>query len=183
MRQRSTFTLGLVISLFHLLFQSALGQYAVSRSVFGNGGAVLSGNTHRIVGTLGQPLIGVVSSSVYINAVGFWYQCGDLVASVERISNDLPTEYRLEQNYPNPFNPSTVIVFALPEKSHVSIKLYNLLGQEVAPIVEGDFLPGAHRVEWTAESLASGIYFYQMVASGGKNGRTFINVKKLAYLR
>ena len=184
MRHHHTvFSLGIVLSLIFFLVQSASGQHAVSHSVFGNGGAVITGSTHRILGTVGQPLVGVVSSSGYINAAGFWYVCGGLITSVEQLSSSLPTEYRFDQNYPNPFNPSTVIEFALPEKSHVSIKLYNVLGQEVATLIEGSLLPGVHKVAWRPESLASGIYFCRMVASSGNNGRTFSHVKKLTYLR
>jgi len=177
------FSAGIVVFLF-LFCQSASGQYAIPRSVFGSGGSLLSSSDNKLVGTLGQPFIGTASSASNKDIAGFWHVQRYLLTSIkEKPQEALPAEYQLEQNYPNPFNPSTVIEFALPQESHVSIKLYNVLGEEVATIVEGTLPAGFHKIQWKPESFASGIYFYRMVAKSEVSSRTFTNVKKLAYVR
>jgi len=176
--------MGIVIFVILLFFQSASAQYAIPRSVFGSGGASLSSSANRLVGTLGQPFIGMASGASSRQIAGFWHVQRYLLTSVkEKSVEGLPVEYQLEQNYPNPFNPSTTIEFALPEESQVSIKLYNVLGEEVATLVEGIEPAGFHKVQWKPERLASGVYFYGMVAKSEKTGRMFSNVKKLAYVR
>lgn len=77
-----------------------------------------------------------------------------------------PEEFKLEQNYPNPFNPSTTIEYQLPEKSRVDIRIYNLLGELVEHLTDDIQQPGLHKVEWKAESYASGIYIYQVYVQG-----------------
>ena len=83
---------------------------------------------------------------------------------VDDFESNLPTEFALAQNYPNPFNPSTTIEFALPEKAHVTLEIFNLLGQKVATIADGEFAAGVHAVTWQAENASSGIYFYRLNA-------------------
>jgi hypothetical protein len=74
----------------------------------------------------------------------------------------LPTEYSLSQNYPNPFNPSTVIEFALPKDSHVTLELYNILGQKVMTLVDEVQPAGYHSVKFDGTNLASGMYLYRL---------------------
>jgi hypothetical protein len=76
----------------------------------------------------------------------------------------LPKEFGLDQNYPNPFNPSTVIEFALPRESRVTLEVYNLLGQRVQTLVDDVRPAGYHTVRFNATGLSSGIYFYRMRA-------------------
>jgi len=76
----------------------------------------------------------------------------------------LPKEYALEQNYPNPFNSSTTIRFSLPQRSHVTLKVLDVLGREVATLVDGEMEAGEHTVIYNAKDLASGVYFYQLQA-------------------
>ena len=68
----------------------------------------------------------------------------------------------LKQNYPNPFNPSTKISFALPQASNVSLKVFNLLGQEVTTLVNGFSEAGIHTYNFNAEGLSNGMYVYQL---------------------
>jgi hypothetical protein len=74
----------------------------------------------------------------------------------------LPKEYSLKQNYPNPFNPSTNIEFSMKESGFVNISVYNLLGEKVADLLNGEMAPGNHQVEFKAEGLSSGIYIYKL---------------------
>ena len=88
-----------------------------------------------------------------------------------------PTNFELSQNYPNPFNPSTTIPFVLPEKSHVRLSLFNILGKEIMEIANGDYGSGRHEVVFTAENLATGIYFYRIETE------QFTSVKKLVFAK
>lgn len=77
-----------------------------------------------------------------------------------------PREFGLAQNYPNPFNPSTVITFDMAERAPVSLRVFNLLGQEVAALVDEVRGPGRHAVRFDAANLPSGVYFYRLTAGG-----------------
>jgi hypothetical protein len=72
--------------------------------------------------------------------------------------------FRLDQNRPNPFNPSTMIEFAVPYACYVTLRVYNISGQEVASLVEGDHAAGTFNATWDASGLPSGIYFYRLAA-------------------
>jgi hypothetical protein len=89
----------------------------------------------------------------------------------------LPLEYSLEQNYPNPFNPSTMIRFNLPLSGNVLLKVYDILGNEVATLINEHKEPGNYSIEFNASGLSSGIYFYQLVADN------FISTKKMILLQ
>ena len=80
------------------------------------------------------------------------------------LSNEVVEEFRLDQNYPNPFNPNTVISFQLAENSLVSLKVYNLLGQEVASLVNQRMVSGSHTINFDASGLSSGVYIYRLQA-------------------
>ena len=97
--------------------------------------------------------------------------------SVENIGPELPTEYSLSQNYPNPFNPSTVIKFSIINSEHVSVGIYNSLGEKVAEVVN-EFLPaGNYSVNFDASGFPSGVYLYK-ISSG-----TFNQAKKMLLLK
>jgi hypothetical protein len=76
-----------------------------------------------------------------------------------------PEKFEVFQNYPNPFNPSTTICYQLTANSKVNLKIFNMLGQEVASLVDGDRLAGYHQEVWDATRCSSGVYVYQLVAS------------------
>jgi len=78
------------------------------------------------------------------------------------LEDKLPEAFELMQNYPNPFNPSTSILFALPQKSNVRLEVFNLLGQSVATIFNGNLEAGYHEFIWEAGSTPSGVYFYRL---------------------
>jgi hypothetical protein len=89
----------------------------------------------------------------------------------------IPSTFALHQNYPNPFNPSTTISYDLPVRARVKLVIYNLLGQEVATLVNGEQEPGRYNVKFDARGLPSGIYFYRLEA--GK----FVDVKKMILVK
>ena len=85
----------------------------------------------------------------------------------------IENSFAVMQNYPNPFNPSTTINYEIPTQSHVSIKVYDVLGKEVASLVNEMKAPGNHHVQFSASNFASGVYFYKVSANN------FIDVKKM----
>lgn len=89
----------------------------------------------------------------------------------------LPTTFQLNGNYPNPFNPTTSISFSIPTASSVTLKVYNVLGQEVRTLVNGQMESGEHIVEFDASGLASGIYLYRM------ESETFTDTRKMLLLK
>jgi photosystem II stability/assembly factor-like uncharacterized protein len=78
-----------------------------------------------------------------------------------------PGSFKLEQNYPNPFNPSTIISFSLPERSRISLKVYDILGRVVEVLTEGVMNPGIHKINFDGKKLASGIYIYSLSTNKG----------------
>ena len=101
--------------------------------------------------------------------------------SVE-VTGPVPNTFVLNQNHPNPFNPSTTISFSLPVESNVTIKLFNMLGQEVFQIANSDFQAGNHNLEFNAKDLSTGAYIYTLEAKG-INGVNFKSTKKMLLLR
>jgi hypothetical protein len=98
--------------------------------------------------------------------------------------SEIPTEYILHQNYPNPFNPTTAIQFNIPQEAMVTMKIYNLLGQEVATVLDEEaFEGGTQTVDFDASMLPSGVYFYQISAKGIEDSDSFAQVKKMILIR
>jgi hypothetical protein len=99
-------------------------------------------------------------------------------ASITDINDDnIPVAFNLEQNYPNPFNPSTTIKFSIPENNFTTLKIYDLLGREVATLVKNNLISGRHEVTFDGKNYSSGIYVY--VLSSGDN----ISSKKMLLIK
>jgi hypothetical protein len=95
----------------------------------------------------------------------------------ELVGGQIPGEFSLEQNYPNPFNPTSIIGYALPKQSYVTLRVYDMLGRVVQTIVEETQTPGLYEARVNASALASGIYFYRLSAGA------FVETKKMIVLR
>ncbi len=91
--------------------------------------------------------------------------------------NEIPTSFRLGQNYPNPFNPTTTIQFDMKNSGHVSLKVYNTSGQEVATVVNKNMQAGSHKALFDASDLSSGVYFYKIITDN------FTATKKMLLLQ
>jgi len=100
-----------------------------------------------------------------------------LVTSVENPSVKFPKSFAIDQNYPNPFNPSTKISWKVPVGSHQTLTIYDVLGNEVATLVDEYKPAGTYEVEWNASGLPSGVYFFQLKTEG------FIETKKMILLK
>jgi hypothetical protein len=102
---------------------------------------------------------------------------------------DIPEESRLEQNYPNPFNPTTMIQFELPSSSVVTLKVYNMLGQEIASLLDQKLLDeGTQEAAFDASTFASGIYIYRLTVeriddNGVSSGEKFVSSKKMLLIK
>ena len=89
----------------------------------------------------------------------------------------IPSEYALLQNYPNPFNPSTTMRYALPERTHVTLTVFNIVGERVAVVVDGERDAGRHQVVFDASGIASGVYLYRLQAGAYVETRKFVLVQ------
>ncbi len=118
-----------------------------------------------------QPDTGFVQT----NDAPFYFLGGSLTSVRE--TGNLPVQFSLSQNYPNPFNPSTTIRFALPKSAYVTLKIFNLLGQEIGTLVSGKFSAGDYYVQWNALGLPSGVYLYRIQAD------EFVETKKVILLK
>jgi hypothetical protein len=98
------------------------------------------------------------------------------VTSVE-INDELPNQFTLEQNYPNPFNPNTAISFQLSAISNVTLKVYDILGNEITTLVDMRLNAGKHKVEFDASKLASGVYIYNLTAGSYTDSKKMLLLK------
>ncbi|MCB0299438.1 MAG: T9SS type A sorting domain-containing protein [Calditrichaeota bacterium] len=113
------------------------------------------------------------NGDIYLDNIYFFSSA----TGIEEISDVNPSAYALEQNYPNPFNPSTAIRFIQPNANHVTLKVYDLLGQEIATLVNEFKNAGAYEVTFDASNLPSGIYLYS-ISTGDFNA-----VKKMMLIK
>ncbi|RKY98078.1 MAG: hypothetical protein DRQ13_03920 [Ignavibacteriae bacterium] len=121
------------------------------------------------------------------NFPSLWTALIDSVPTVGITSKEVtPSGFVLYQNYPNPFNPKTIIKYQIPELSFVTIKVFDVLGNEVATLVDGERLAGKYEVEFSINKsqLTSGTYFYQLeVYSTGSGVGSYIQTKKMVLLK
>ncbi|MGA9405920.1 MAG: DUF362 domain-containing protein [Bacteroidota bacterium] len=148
------------------------------------GAHIMGLNTEGLFLPLPGPLtVGTNTSSICDNYLYLLNQKGDvtnqlsqiqvvgdgasMVTSVRQsLTPAQPSEFQLSSNFPNPFNPSTKIVFYLPRSEFVTLTVYDITGREIETIVNGEVPAGEHRLQWSAEGLASGVYLCRMVAKG-----------------
>ncbi len=144
----------------HLAVSDASGHegaasYQVQVPKSKKSGAVDDGPFYTVIGCGTAPLASVAEAGTTPTVKG---------KLLEGQRAEIPAAYELAQNYPNPFNPSTEIQFTLPETTSVRLVVYNVMGREVAHLVEGSLGAGTHRVTFDASGLPSGVYLYQITA-------------------
>lgn len=115
----------------------------------------------------------------YIKYNGFSVRClyNNAISDIIRQNEELKKFFNLEQNYPNPFNPTTKIKYTIPQKSFVSLKVLDMLGNELQTLVNSEKETGNYEVEWNAGAFATGIYFYQMKTDNYIETRKMILIK------
>ena len=159
---------------------------AVPWSSFALGGGISVAGNSVSVSSAGESFPGFSQSADYRIGGGFLagiaHQSG--VTSVED-EMSIPLTFELYQNYPNPFNPSTTIAYDLPFTSRVTVRIFNLLGQVVATLVDEQQPAGQYKHVWhSSSSISSGVYFYRIHAKAETGQRSeFVQVRKLLLLR
>jgi hypothetical protein len=132
----------------------------------------LSGKYIKSLSVSGGNLIAGTSSN------GVWRRTlSDMITGIKYKYSDIPQIFTLQQNFPNPFNPNTTISFSLPSKSYVLLRVYDVLGREVATIISEDISAGNYSRRWNAANISSGIYFYRLQAD------SFTETKKMILLK
>ncbi|MBU0456478.1 MAG: T9SS type A sorting domain-containing protein [Gammaproteobacteria bacterium] len=168
------------------------GLYLFSEEPFTQFGVSSRKRIFQTVPTTGQQIelvkgFGVVSDSMWqpSHHIGVLKGCiidgivyGDTtVVSVGNETTNLPTEFSLSQNYPNPFNPSTKIKFTISDVRFTILKVCDVLGNEIATLINEEKPAGSYEIEFSAKGLPSGVYFYQFKAG------SFIQTKKMILLK
>lgn len=168
-----------IFLLFNLVFGA--GEKIPWWSVNGGGNIYSSSTNYKLCGSIGQSVTGEAVGT-YHNYAGFWTPWVVATDVEEEKQVAVPKEFSLSQNYPNPFNPHTVIEYALPKESKVKIVVYNILGQKVRVLKDEIEKEGYKRVIWdgrddSGSEVASGIYFYRIVAGD------FVKAKKMMMVK
>ncbi len=149
---------------------NTLQQYNISRVPAGTYNAMV----YRVGYQNSSRQINVSSTS--LDTVNFYLDTST-VAAVHNISSQLPDKFHLEQNYPNPFNPETTIKFSLTRSSLTRIAVYNLIGQQVAELINESLQPGTYDVRFNGSAFPSGIYFYKLVSGDVTETKKMLLIK------
>ena len=151
-----------------------------------NGGAFISSNSGSTWVKASDGLVdnhiasvALTGSTVFLGtqSKGIWKRSISDVTAIGSQKDELPMGFGLYQNYPNPFNPSTTIRYALSQRTEVTLAIFNILGQHVATLVNGEVDAGYHDVRFDGSALASGVYFYRLQAG------SYVDTKQLVILR
>ncbi len=153
-----------------------------SRQLFGEipAGQTQNSPNSYIVRADNNPLIDTLQLKLNIYSAGnlYWKDSTvTVIVGLENFTNSIPVEYKLKQNYPNPFNPTTTIEFDLPKTNEVTLKIFNVLGEEVATLVSDRLSAGSYSYEWDAGGLANGVYMYRLQAGN------YIETRKMVLMK
>jgi hypothetical protein len=138
---------------------SGLNSYAEVVTVYGN--EVIAGGGFTVAG-------GILASRV-----AKWN--GN--AGIKKVSENIPNNFSLSQNYPNPFNPSTTIAFDIPITSYTKLIVYDLLGREIETLVNEELKAGSYKVNFNADRLSSGVYYYKLESGDFRQTRRMVVLK------
>jgi subtilisin family serine protease len=154
------------------------GPADISNVISGGPYTINKNDTLRIAFVIGAAEDSTKLKQVVMNSRTKYQQ---ILTSVNDDEIILPERFELSQNYPNPFNPSTVISYSLPEKSDVTIRIFTSLGESVSVIDEGTKVAGNYQINFNGDQLTSGVYFYQIKATGTKSN--FTSTKKMLLIK
>jgi hypothetical protein len=108
----------------------------------------------------------------------YYYSCyTSPPIGIEPISNQVPSEFKLYQNYPNPFNPMTNIKFQIPKAGFVKLVIYDIIGREIATLVNEELTPGIYEVQWDGSNYPSGVYYYRLKAGDYSDTKKMVLLK------
>jgi hypothetical protein len=152
-------------------------QIGLRTGVFATGGGMMSNGTYAAAGTIGQSVIGRSIGTTFAASAGFWGDGGVILDVEGPTAAEIPAEFALRQNYPNPFNPGTMITYALPVEMEVQLRVYDLLGRELAMLADERMPAGIHSVRFDGAGLASGVYVYRLTAGDFIQSRRMMLLK------
>ena len=167
----------IAIALLVLDAPAAAQNTQVHSFSFGTGFFVASASNTQLRATVSETIVGTTTGPTF--AIGSGFLVDSLVGRITTKVIDLgtmPSAYALMQNFPNPFNPITTIHYELPKATKVSLKVYDVLGREVATLAHDYLRAGYYQVQWNA-NVASGIYFYRLQTE------EFVETKKMILLK
>jgi photosystem II stability/assembly factor-like uncharacterized protein len=122
--------------------------------------------------------IALINNYIFIGTeIGIWRRLLSEITDIKKDIPIIPKEFMLEQNYPNPFNPTTIINFQIPEDGFVTLKVYDVLGREVASLVNADKKAGYYSCDFDASKLSSGVYIYKITANNFVQSKKMLLVK------
>ncbi|HED38275.1 MAG TPA: T9SS type A sorting domain-containing protein [Ignavibacteria bacterium] len=173
-KKGNSFTVALATIASNIYFSSDTGKTWTSDTTFRNSAIYSISFPNDQNGWVLTGAGGVINK-IYYNGNG-------LITAIDN-KNILPNNYSISQNYPNPFNPSTIIQYSLPFESYVSIVVYNILGEEVTKLVDGNMPAGLHKIRFDGSGLSSGIYFYSIRTTSSENNKNFLKVQKMVLLK
>jgi hypothetical protein len=169
-------------SLYQNWWNSTWTNYHQSTCTYDANGNELTGYNTQWSNSSWQPfdydfIVNVNGNDYYFN--GYAINLSYILVNTTGVlaDNNIIKGYSLSQNYPNPFNPSTTISFDLPTKSYVSLKVFDVMGREVATIASEELSAGTYTRQWNASNMSSGIYFYRLQAGN------YFESKKLILLK
>jgi hypothetical protein len=138
----------------------------------------MSGDGYIINGTLGQPVIGINTSTSNKVYSGFWNSIQFIITDViDEPGRNLSSGYYMGQNYPNPFDTRTTITYVIPHDSHIVLSIFNVLGEQIVTLVNDKKLAGQYSVDWDASNFSSGTYYCRLKA-GDKSETSVLNLIK-----
>ena len=155
----------------------AAAQIELGRSVNGAAGATVSNASYVHGCTVGQAVAGTSTSVFYTHDIGFWFTMGRALSDAPDLPPAVPTAFALSLTGANPSSSQARIAYAVPVSAHVTIRLFDITGREVATLVAGAVAPGRHEVDLRMPGPGGGIYFCRMDAPG------FSATRKLVLLR
>ena len=176
MKQRVTFRIFSVLMVILAISPCAFGQSVMG--FLGNGGTTTTDGQMTLIASVGQTATGESTDGTYTLMGGFWSGNLSVATAVQpQTPTGLPTTFELDQNYPNPFNPTTTIRYSLPKAVNVRLDIYNILGQHVSTLVDGQQKAGYYQIHFLTDGLSSGVYLYRLQAG------SHVIVRKMLFMK
>ncbi len=165
---------GLVLGIALAICPHAGALRVLRTSVMGCGGDYVSGPIYDHWCTIGQAAIGCVGNAFYRHCAGFWYPTHHHFSEVLDPLTGVPIDFSLGCGTPNPLSAAGSLVYAVPTPSHVTIRLFDVMGRQVQTLVNGHVQPGYHEARLRPDGLSGGIYFCRMEAKGFAATKRFV---------
>jgi hypothetical protein len=177
MRTSALFTIVIVSTSLFLTLSSNAQNSQVKWSSFAVGFGLPSSENSAATSSAGESFAGISTNENSKVISGFLAYKSSGITDVSDDQGIIPTVYKLNQNYPNPFNPSTIINYQIPEEGFVTLKIYDILGDEVKILVNENKSAGSYNIRLDASGLASGMYIYRLTAGN------YVSTKKMLMIK